>query len=1762
MKRFFRFLLLAAATILAARAQSVNITSPTGSTTSPVTITGTTTGFSASATGPLNVVVTTPSGSTTTLSTTVTGNASWTITWAPSVVGNYTLQATFAPTSPSGIASVQSLAVSVTLIGPPSISSISLAGGGATLPVGASRFVNVTATAAGAIDHVEFYLDAVLFGSSSSPASGNTFSMPFTAPTVTGSHQINAKVYDSAGNTSNSSFLSILVTTPIGAAPAVGLNTPINGAFLPTGVATTVSGSVSDTDGTISSVLVFMNGVSLGSATVTGGSWTLSWTPSVQGAVSLSAIATDDRGNASQAPAVAINVTDNTSPAVTLTLSPNTAALAASSTLPSGATRNILATVAPSTGRAVVRVEFFVNGTKVGEKTTAPFTYRFTAPAATGTYVFSARATDNTSLARDAQQVFTVTSAAGSPPTVNLLTPTSGTTVVPNTAVNLAASALAVGGTISSVQFYVNGSPASVNAGNGLTAAPYTSTFTPTAPGTYVIDAIATDDRGNNTISNTVTINSAFGTPTVAITAPNVNATARATPNVPLTISATAQGGSGAAVLLVEYLLDGAQIGTRTIGISTGLNVIYSFSWTPTVAQLGLHQITARVTDTNSLTATSAPVNVNVATVVGTPPAITVSVSPVPAQGLQTLSTVNFLASAFANGANSTISSVEFFLNDSSIGLAAREQSTNLYRLSFDFSRFDFSALTPDINTGRYALTLYAIAKDSNSNQSISTTTTLSFNPSVSAPPTVQLTSLGGNAVTQNTQFPLLATPNDTDGTVSSIQLFANGALVPNAIITSLGAQTLITYPAPTAGRFNLYAVVIDDSGNSAVSTPSVVLNVTALGTPSTVVTRPTDDSTVTSVGSPVFLEATASSPDTTGALTVQFVPTASSGARGTAITATRVGTTTTYRAVFTTNTADTYTITSTATFNGVTGNSANSRRVVVSNIVGIAPTITISTPATITSGSTSNLIATATSSSGSIASVEFFVNRNSIGQAVRDQLTNTWRLNTSFIGLSTGNNEVVALARDSSGNVAPSATGNINITAGTGVAPSCAVFASSTSIALGQSVVLSATASSVTGTVTSVTYFANATNLASRTTPPSPGQAGYVFTWTNAPVGTSNVYVVATDSNGNTNVSAPITITVRRFTPLIDDNAFVLQTYVDISNNSAPNLILAASYADQLTAGTLTRGQLVNTLTNDNGNGFNAPVNLLSLYYVLMGQWPTPTNYSTLITGFRNNLAGAVANILASPEYVAKYPEHITPTAALLSNPASVIPASIFEQRIWANAGLPPPTAQQDLAFRNNTTATATLGRGYTVAGVGLNTAIAEFITNTNSTNLALRNLGEAAALFFQLDKPPTTMTTDEIATRIAAIAKLPDTTAQADAVLKDILYTYRYTTILDSPKALVVAPRSGALFSVSAIGAPPLNYQWLFNGAPISGVTNPTALTSQLSLTNISAANAGTYTVLVTTTNGSATSDPATLTLSTAVTKLGNISTRGVTGSGGQLLIAGFVVTNPVGTPANQTRQMLIRVVGPGLAAQGFNTNLLTDPRLEVYGPGSATVPILINDNWGTQTANAQTNATAVTAIQQAATRTGAFVLPNTASADAVVLATLAPGNYTVQAKGPNNASTGVVLVEVYDATPNSTATTPKPVNVSTRGPVGTGANSLIAGFVINGTVSRRVLIRGVGPTLANFGLGNAGLLADPQLELFDSTNKSLRTNNDWATGDDAAVIAAAAVSAGAFPLSSGSKDAAMLIMLPPGAYTVHLTGVGGTTGIGLVEVYDVDP
>lgn len=1641
-------------------------------------------------------------------------------TWVSAGIGGHSVTARVTDTNGTVVTSdSKSLTVTTVLA---STVALSVAPSGS---VGTPMTVNASTTVGGAnaVTAVQFFVNGASIGTDVTAP----YNILWT-PTVVGTAVLTALVTDSSGATANSSAVNVTIGAGTGNQGSVALTGLVAGTALPVGTQVALNATASTVSGsTITNIQFFENGVLIGSDT--SAPYSVNWTPGSVGDVSLEVRATDSRNVVISSGPIQLNILSGVPPTMApLSLSPSSA-----TTMPQGAVRYLLATPTAAAGRAIERVEFFIDGARVQESLNPPYTYRFIAPASSGSSIVLARATDNGGLTSEAQVTFSFVNAVGTPPTVNLIAPAPNTIVTPGTTVPLIASALDADGTVASVQFYARGVPQ----GAADSSSPYQVNFTPPTPGVYTIEAVATDDRGNTTISNAVNITAAFLLPTITIVSPSPATTARATPNVPLTVTAAALGGGGAPVLLVEFLLDGVPIATRTAPAS-GSN--FSFQWTPLPDQLGAHVITARVTDANSQSATSLPLNVTVANLVGAPPTVNISVSPSP-NNLQTASTVNFIGNAIANGTGNSLTGVEFFLNDVSIGNAAREQTTNLYRLAYDLNRFDFASITPTINetTGAvtYPLRLYAIARDSNNNQTVSNTSNLVINPATSTPPTIQLQALSPTTITAGTQFFIGPVFNDTDGSVVSVQLYANGVASGGALVNPQLGQ-ILTYNANTAGRFNLYAVATDDTGNTTVSSPSIVVNVTAVSAPTTTITRPSDNATVTTVSAPVFLEGTAENPGSTQIPILQFIATSSGGARA-AIPATRVGTTTTYRAIWTPTVADTYTLTTQAVVGAVAGTSTVSRRVVVANLQGLAPIATINVPGTVTTASTSNFTATATDSDGSVIGVEFFLNRNSLGQAVRDQLTNTWRLTASFAGAPLGAAEVVALARDSSGNVAASPTSNITVTAASSIAPSITVTPSTTNAAFNRQVQLTANARDADGTVNSVQYFANGTSLGTTTN----GGTNYQVNWTPTQSGIVNIWGVATDNTGITTVSPSVEVSVSRNNPVLEDAAFILQTYQDIASTTTINALVFADLDARLGAGTLTRAELVASLVNE--PGFIPPVNLLVAYQIIMGQWPTPQNYTTLLATARGSLANAIGQILSSPEYFAKY--GTIPTVALLNNPVSVIPAATFLTRLHANAGLGGPSALDVLRFMNNdTTAGGTLGRGYNVAG--LNAALAEFVTNTNAANTALRRKAQAAALYYQLNRPQVTVTVDEITARAAVLAELPDARAIADAALKDILYTYRYVTITKNPESLTVSARSGALFSVEAMGAPPLNYQWLLNGAPIAGANE-----AILSLTNVDASRVGSYTAVVTSSAGSSTSDPATLTLTTTPTRLTNISTRGVTAAGANVLIGGFVVT---ANNATQTRQMLIRVVGPRLGAAPFNvTGFLADPRLEVYR-GTNPVPILTNDNWSNQAGG----AAQVTAIQQATARS-TFALNNN-SGDAVVLATLAPGPYTVLALVPDGTpnAAGVVLIEVYDVTQGGAAG-PKAANVSTRGMVGTGNNTLIAGFVVNGAASRRMLIRGAGPALTR--LGVPGVLADPQLTLVaQSTGQTLRTNNNWASGDDAAIIASTANAAGAFPFASGSLDAAMIIMLPPGAYTVQLSGVNNTTGVGIVEVYDVDP
>ena len=255
---------------------------------------------------------------------------------------------------------------------------------------------------------------------------------------------------------------------------------------------------------------------------------------------------------------------------------------------------------------------------------------------------------------------------------------------------------------------------------------------------------------------------------------------------------------------------------------------------------------------------------------------------------------------------------------------------------------------------------------------------------------------------------------------------------------------------------------------------------------------------------------------------------------------------------------------------------------------------------------------------------------------------------------------------------------------------------------------------------------------------------------------------------------------------------------------------------------------------------------------------------------------------------------------------------------------------------------------------------------------------------------------------------------------------------------------------------------------------------------------------------------------------------------------MIVGFVISGSGSKP------IMVRATGPSLTKYGV-AGVLPDPTLELYRDQTI---IASNDSW-----NAAPNLGAIMAA--GGDKLGGVVLSNK---EAILMQAFTPRDYTAQVKDAGNGQ-GIALVELFDTDTAQAGTAefdaqPKLFNVSARAQVGTGENVLIAGFVINGNVPRHLLLRGVGPTLTNFGV--TGVLLDPQLKLFDNAGKIIAENDDWSTAPNpGAILAANGTMLGTLTLDA--RDAVLLVTLAPAAYTVQISGVNGTSGVALIEIYD---
>jgi uncharacterized delta-60 repeat protein len=264
-------------------------------------------------------------------------------------------------------------------------------------------------------------------------------------------------------------------------------------------------------------------------------------------------------------------------------------------------------------------------------------------------------------------------------------------------------------------------------------------------------------------------------------------------------------------------------------------------------------------------------------------------------------------------------------------------------------------------------------------------------------------------------------------------------------------------------------------------------------------------------------------------------------------------------------------------------------------------------------------------------------------------------------------------------------------------------------------------------------------------------------------------------------------------------------------------------------------------------------------------------------------------------------------------------------------------------------------------------------------------------------------------------------------------------------------------------------------------------------------------------------------------------NVSTRGNVLTGDKVMIGGFILggTDP--------QKVIIRGIGPSLGSVGV-AGALTDPTLELH-QGSTT--LATSDNWKI---NDQTQQS-----QEADIR--ATTLPPTNDLESAILMTLNPGAYTAILAG-KSGGTGAGLVEIYDLAQTGHSGL---ANISTRGFVGAGDSVLIGGFIVGGGTTgdtATVLIRAMGPSLANAGV--QGALADPTLELHNASGTTIASNDNWKTASDGS-SQQADIEATTIP-PTNDLESALVQTLPAGNYTAVVRGKNNATGIGLVEVYNL--
>ena len=851
------------------------------------------------------------------------------------------------------------------------------------------------------------------------------------------------------------------------------------------------------------------------------------------------------------------------------------------------------------------------------------------------------------------------------------------------------------------------------------------------------------------------------------------------------------------------------------------------------------------------------------------------------------------------------------------------------------------------------------------------------------------------------------------------------------------------------------------------------------------------------------------------------------------------------------------------------------------------APTVTITSPGSGNSqlvNTAINVTATATTTTGVVFSVQFFVNGTSIGSTSIFPYTAPWT--PTAVGTYT----LSALVTDSFGNLGVSPNISVTINAAPSVGIGSPANSSSVTVNVLQTVTATAAASNPGATLTSVQFYANGTALLAA---PGDTTSPYSAPWTPSATGTVSLTAVATDSVGTQTTSPAVSITVVAVgsggggstPPTVSISAPA--TGSTLSVNTSTTVVATATAA----SGAITGVQFfANGTSIGSTNAFPylvtwrpATPGTYALTAVATDNLNVQTTSSTVSVTINAGSAPSVA--VTSPatgfSVTVNTPQTISATASSTSGFITQVAFFVNGVPLATDATYPYSASWSPIGLGSYTlTARATDHVGnitesavstVTVAAAGDRVFTGTFFGLNETGRFALLASGQSATfigysnasgnrVYSYTGIPVDTGGNFSLADstgRILIAGGVSDTgvtISRIDGTTTVLIGSITSSAGSSVPAGLYSGNLEGrAASQISAIVGSDGSIM-IYASDGTTRVAGSGSVTSTGAFTNVAATSGGVFTGRVNPTtgfltgslsgaNGGSFSGGLASGVSFSDGFLRNISTRGRVGSGVDALTAGFYVGGT--TP----KQVLIRAIGPSLAAYGV-TAPLADPTLTVFN--SAGVAIATNTDW-----------LGAPAIVTAGSLVGAFPLSST-SLDSVVLVTLNPGAYTAQVTIAAGG-TGVGLVEIYDTDGLTPYSSQKVINLSTRGLVGPGQDQLNAGFMVSGNTTKKVLIRAAGPGLGAVApVLEGNVVADPAVRLVrlmeDGTMMTVRENDSWEVGNDAALVNAAAVKSGAFPFTTGSKDAALLISIPPGTYFAIVSAPGTAIGLALVEVYEV--